>query len=286
MKLLAFDYGASSGRAILGEFDGSRLTLSELHRFSSDPVMMNGTFTWDFPRLFFELKKGILKALQAGHKDIAGIGIDTWGVDFGLLSAQGELLGNPVHYRDARTDGMIELACSRSSEKEIYDTTGIAFQKFNTLYQLLAMAEKKSVLLENADTLLFIPDLFNYYLTGEKVCEYTITSTSQLYDPVRGGWAAELIRKIIPGFRTGILPNVVPAGTKLGTLSAGICEELGAAPIPVIAVAEHDTGSAVVSVPFYDQKSAYLSSGTWSLLGVELDRPIINDKMRELNYTN
>lgn len=286
MKLLAFDYGASSGRAILGEFDGSRLTLSELHRFSSDPVMMNGTFTWDFPRLFFELKKGILKALQAGHKDIAGIGIDTWGVDFGLLSAQGELLGNPVHYRDARTDGMIELACSRSSEKEIYDTTGIAFQKFNTLYQLLAMAEKKSVLLENADTLLFIPDLFNYYLTGEKVCEYTITSTSQLYDPVSGGWAAELIRKIIPGFRTGILPNVVPAGTKLGTLSAGICEELGAAPIPVIAVAEHDTGSAVVSVPFYDQKSAYLSSGTWSLLGVELDRPIINDKMRELNYTN
>lgn len=168
MKLLAFDYGASSGRAILGEFDGSRLTLSELHRFSSDPVMMNGTFTWDFPRLFFELKKGILKALQAGHKDIAGIGIDTWGVDFGLLSAQGELLGNPVHYRDARTDGMIELACSRSSEKEIYDTTGIAFQKFNTLYQLLAMAEKKSVLLENADTLLFIPDLFNYYLTGRK----------------------------------------------------------------------------------------------------------------------
>ena len=188
MKLLAFDYGASSGRAILGEFDGSRLTLSELHRFSSDPVMMNGTFTWDFPRLFFELKKGILKAYQAGHKEIAGIGIDTWGVDFGLLSRQGELLGNPVHYRDARTDGMIELACSRSSEKEIYDTTGIAFQKFNTLYQLLAMAEKKSVLLENADTLLFIPDLFNYYLTGEKLCEYTITSTSQLYDPVRGGW--------------------------------------------------------------------------------------------------
>ena len=148
--------------------------------------MMNGTFTWDFPRLFFELKKGILKAYQAGHKEIAGIGIDTWGVDFGLLSRQGELLGNPVHYRDARTDGMIELACSRSSEKEIYDTTGIAFQKFNTLYQLLAMAEKKSVLLENADTLLFIPDLFNYYLTGEKLCEYTITSTSQLYDPVRG----------------------------------------------------------------------------------------------------
>ncbi len=286
MKLLAFDYGASSGRAILGEFDGSKLSLSELHRFASDPVMMNGTFTWDFPRLFFELKKGILKAYNAGHKEIASLGIDTWGVDFGLLSKQGELLGNPVHYRDTRTDGMIELACRRSSEKEIYDTTGIAFQKFNTLYQLLAMAENKSVILENADTLLFIPDLFNYYLTGEKFCEYTITSTSQLYDPVKGGWARDLIRKVIPGFDTGILPEVIPAGTKIGTLSASICEELGTSAIPVIAVAEHDTGSAVVSVPFYDKKSAYLSSGTWSLLGLELDRPIINDKMRALNYTN
>ena len=286
MKLLAFDYGASSGRAILGEFDGSKLSLSELHRFSSDPVMMNGTFTWDFPRLFFELKRGILKAVQAGHSDIDGIGIDTWGVDFGLLSKQGDLLGNPVHYRDVRTDGMIELACERSSAKEIYDTTGIAFQKFNTLYQLLAMAENQSVLLKDADTLLFIPDLFNYYLTGEKYCEYTITSTSQLYDPVKGGWAKDLIRKVIPGINTDILPEVIPAGTKVGVLSQSICEELGVPPIPVIAVAEHDTGSAVVSVPFYDKKSAYLSSGTWSLLGLELDKPVINDKMRELNYTN
>lgn len=286
MKLLAFDYGASSGRAILGEFDGSKLSLSELHRFSSDPVMLNNTFTWDFPRLFFELERGIVKAHNAGHKDIAGIGIDTWGVDFGLLSKQGELLGNPVHYRDTRTDGMIELACKRSSAKEIYDTTGIAFQKFNSLYQLLAMAENKSAILENAETLLFIPDLFNYYLTGEKFCEYTITSTSQLYDPVKGDWAKDLIRKVIPGFNTGILPKVIPAGTKIGCLTKGICEELGVSSVPVIAVAEHDTGSAVVSVPFYDKKSAYLSSGTWSLLGLELDKPVINDKMREMNYTN
>ncbi len=286
MKILAFDYGASSGRAILGEYDGSKLTLSEIHRFSSDPVMMNGTFTWDFPRLFFELKRGILKAYNAGHRDIAGIGIDTWGVDFGLISKSGELLGNPVHYRDTRTDGMIELACTRSSEKEIYDTTGIAFQKFNTLYQLLSMAENKSVILENADTLLFVPDLFNYYLTGKKYCEYTITSTSQLYDPVKGDWAADLIKKVIPGFDTSILPEVIPAGTRIGDLSDDICEELGIDPVPVIAVAEHDTGSAVVSVPFYDKKSAYLSSGTWSLLGLELDKPVINDKMRELNYTN
>lgn len=286
MKILAFDYGASSGRAILGEFDGEKVTLTELHRFSSDPVMMNGTFTWDFPRLFFEMKRGILNAYNAGHKDIASIGIDTWGVDFGLLSKNGELLGNPVHYRDTRTDGMIELACTRSSEKEIYDITGIAFQKFNTLYQLLALAEQNSVILKNADTLLFIPDLFNYYLTGEKYCEYTITSTSQLFDPVKGEWAVDLIKKVIPGINTDILPEVIPAGTKVGTLSESICRELGVAPIPVIAVAEHDTGSAVVSVPFFDKKSAYLSSGTWSLLGLELDKPVINDKMRELNYTN
>lgn len=286
MKVLAFDYGASSGRAILGDFDGKKITLTELHRFGSDPVMMNETFTWDFLRLFFELKKGILNTYNAGHSDIASIGIDTWGVDFGLLSKDGELLGNPVHYRDSRTDGMIELACQRSSAKEIFDVTGIAFQKFNTLYQLLAMKEKNSVLLENADTLLFIPDLLNYYLTGKKYCEYTITSTSQLYDPVKGEWAKELIEKVIPGFNTDILPEVIPAGTQVGTLSDSICDELGVKPVPVIAVAEHDTGSAVVSVPFYDTKSAYLSSGTWSLLGLELDKPVINDKMRELNYTN
>lgn len=286
MKVLAFDYGASSGRAILGEFDGKKITLTELHRFNSDPVMMNETFTWDFLRLFFELKQGIVKTYNAGHKDIASIGIDTWGVDFGLLSKEGELLGNPVHYRDNRTDGMIELACTRSSEKEIFDTTGIAFQKFNTLYQLLAMKESNSILLENADTLLFVPDLFNYFLTGKKYCEYTITSTSQLYDPVKGEWAKDLIKKVIPGFNTDILPEVIPAGTNIGNLTDNICNELGVKPVPVIAVAEHDTGSAVVSVPFYDTKSAYLSSGTWSLLGLELDKPIINDKMRELNYTN
>ena len=227
MKVLAFDYGASSGRAILGDFDGKKITLTELHRFGSDPVMMNETFTWDFLRLFFELKKGILNTYNAGHSDIASIGIDTWGVDFGLLSKDGELLGNPVHYRDSRTDGMIELACQRSSAKEIFDVTGIAFQKFNTLYQLLAMKEKNSVLLENADTLLFIPDLLNYYLTGKKYCEYTITSTSQLYDPVKGEWAKELIEKVIPGFNTDILPEVIPAGTQVGPLTDNICEELG-----------------------------------------------------------
>jgi len=283
-EILAFDYGASSGRAILGLFDGNKLSLEETHRFSSDPVMMNGTFTWDFLRLFFEMKKGILKTYNAGHKNIASMGVDTWGVDFGLIDKTGSLLGNPVHYRDKRTDGMIELACSISSEKEIFDNTGIAFQKFNTLYQLLAMSQAKSPILANADKLLFIPDLFNYYLTGEKFCEYTITSTSQMYNPVKKEWAYDLLGKL--GIRSDILPPVISTGTKIGGFTSGLCEELGVPSIPVIAVAEHDTGSAVVSVPFAEKGSAFLSSGTWSLLGVELDEPIINDKTRALNYTN
>ena len=286
MKVLAFDYGASSGRAILGTYDGGKLTLEEMHRFASDPVMMNKTFTWDFLRLFHEMKTGLLKTYNAGHKDLAGMGVDTWGVDFGLLSKKGNLLGNPVHYRDTRTDGMIEAACKISSEKEIYGETGIAFQKFNTLYQLMAMDRDNDPILENAETLLFIPDLFNYFLTGEKFCEYTITSTSQLYNPVKQAWATDLIKKLAPGMNTNILPGVIPAGTKIGNIGAGICSELGINSIPVIAVAEHDTASAVVSVPFIDKRSAYLSSGTWSLLGVELDSPIINDTTRTLNYTN
>lgn len=286
MKILAFDYGASSGRAIVGTYENKILSLKEVHRFASDPVYMNDVFTWDFLRLFLELKSGILKAYQGGDSDIASIGIDTWGVDFGLLSKDGQLLGNPIHYRDSRTDGMIEKACLRVPAEKIYEITGIAFQKFNTLYQLLALNEADSVLLKDADCLLFIPDLFNYFLTGEKKCEYTITSTAQLYDPVKGDWAYDLIKEVCPKVNTDIFPEVIPAGTKVGNLSESICNELGVKSIPVIGVAEHDTGSAVVSVPFYDTKSAYLSSGTWSLLGVELEKPIINETTRTLNYTN
>lgn len=284
MKILAFDYGASSGRSILGDFDGNKLTLTETHRFNSDPVMLNNTFTWDFLRLFFEMKKGITNTVNAGFKDIASIGVDTWGVDFGLLGKNGQLLGNPAHYRDTRTDGMIEKAASIISKKDIYGETGIAFQKFNTLYQLLAMKEAGDPLLELADTMLFVPDLFNYFLTGEKYCEYTITSTSQMYNPVKDDWAYDMLKKL--GIRTDFLPKVISSGTKLGGLTKSIQEELGVGAIPVIAVAEHDTGSAVVSVPYVEKGAAFLSSGTWSLLGIELDKPIINETVRGLNYTN
>lgn len=283
-KLLAFDYGASSGRAILGTYNGKTLDLKEVHRFLSDPVMLNGSFHWDILRLFHEMKQGILNVMKSGEKDISGIGVDTWGVDFGLLGPKGELLGNPYHYRDGRTEGMIEIASQWVPKKEIYEQTGIAFQKFNTLYQLLAMKTENSPLLEKASTLLFIPDLLNYFLTGEKVTEYTIASTSQMYNPVAGDWAGSLLSKL--GIPQNILTPVVPSGTLVGRVSPSIASELNASGIPVIAVAGHDTGSAVVSVPATTEKYAYLSSGTWSLMGVELPSPIINEKTFRLNYTN
>ncbi|HHW00835.1 MAG TPA: rhamnulokinase [Clostridiaceae bacterium] len=284
LKLLAFDYGASNGRAILGSFDGNKLKLEEVHRFPNDPVMANGTFYWDVLRLYHEMKQGILKCVKSGNGDIAGIGVDTWGVDFGLLGPSGELLGNPVHYRDSRTEGMIEEACKLVPKREIFERTGIAFQKFNSLYQLLAMKLNNSPILEKASTLLFMPDLLRYFLTGEKSTEFTIASTAQMLDAKNGGWDFTLLRKL--GLPDNIYTDIINPGKVTGRLSKSVCEELGVSDIPVIAVAEHDTGSAVVSVPAEDEKYAYLSSGTWSLLGVELDKPIINDDTYNLNYTN
>lgn len=284
LKLLAFDFGASSGRAILGRFDGEKLELEEVHRFPSDPVTIRGSFHWDVLRLFHEMKQGILKCVKSGEKEIAGIGVDTWGVDFGLLGPSGELLGNPYHYRDARTEGMIEEACKIVPRREIYEETGIAFQKFNTLYQLLAMKTSNSPLLEVASTMLFMPDLFNYFLTGEKACEYTIASTSQMYNPQKGDWARSLLSRL--GIPDRILTRVITAGTVIGPVSREISAEVGLGNTPVIAVAEHDTGSAVVSVPVTEGRFAYLSSGTWSLMGVELPKPIISDITYTLNYTN
>lgn len=284
IKLLAFDYGASSGRGILGSFDGEVLKLDEVHRFSNDPVTVNGTFYWDILRLYHELKQGVVKCVKSGSRDVAGIGIDTWGVDFGLIDATGQLLGNPYHYRDNRTDGMMEAAQKVISRREIYEQTGTQFQKFNTLYQLLSMKLSGSPLLEKADKMLFIPDLLNYFLTGIKASEFTIASTSQMYSYKTGGWAKDMLEKLeIP---TGVLAGIIDAGTVLGSMKRDVAGGLGLGDTPVIAVAGHDTGSAVVSVPAAEGKYAYLSSGTWSLLGVEIDSPIINETTFKLNYTN
>lgn len=284
LRVLAFDYGASSGRGILGKFDGEKLYLEELHRFASDPVMLGDSFHWDILRLFHEMKQGILKCAKSGQGDISSIGIDTWGVDFGLLGPRGELLGNPYHYRDTRTDGMIEAATKIVSARELYQHTGIQFQKFNTLYQLLAMRLNNDAILDKAETLLLIPDLLNYFLTGEKASEWTIASTTQMCDANSRTWAKELLTKL--GIPTGMLTDIIQPGTQLGTLRNSITEELGIGKVPVIAVAEHDTGSAVVSVPATEGRYAYISSGTWSLLGVESSTPVISDRTCDLNYTN
>jgi len=282
-KFLAFDFGASSGRAILANFDGEKITLEEKHRFSNDPVLVNGGMYWDVLRLFHEIKQGILKCANSGDRDIDCIGIDTWGVDYGLLDADDQLLGNPYHYRDTRTDGMFEKAFAMVPKQEIFEKTGIAFNWFNTIYQLLSA--KGTTALKEAKTLLFMPDLLNFFLTGEKRCEYTIASTSQMYDSAKQDWAYDLLEKM--GIPTDLFAPIIYPGEQVGVLTEAIAEELGVGRIPVMAVASHDTGSAVASVPVCDNKDfIYISSGTWSLMGTELDTPIVNELALDKNYTN
>ncbi len=284
-KFLAFDFGASSGRAMLAKFDGEKITLEEKHRFSNDPVTINGDLHWDVLRLFHEIKQGILKCANSGDRDIDCIGIDTWGVDYGLLDEHDKLLGNPYHYRDTRTEGMYEEAFKRVPKEEIFKETGIAFNWFNTVYQLLAARLSGDTALKNAKTLLFMPDLFNFFLTGVKKTEYTIASTAQMFDSVKHEWCYDMLKKLdIP---TDILTDVIYPGETVGTLKPELAEELGIAEVPVIAVASHDTGSAVASVPVVDKKDfIYISSGTWSLMGVELDKPNLSDAALEYNFTN
>lgn len=284
-KVLAFDFGASGGRAVMGEYNGEKLSLTELHRFSNDPVMLGGTFYWDFLRLFHDIKLGISKAVISGNKDIISLGIDTWGVDFGLLDNDGRLLENPVHYRDERTVGMQEEVFKSIPKNELYDKTGIQFQNFNTVFQLYYLASKRKDLLERAQTMLLMPDLFNYFLTGNKATEYSIASTGQLLNPYTGDWERSIISSL--GLPERIFTNIVDPGTKVGTLLPSICEELGALPCAVYAVSGHDTAAAVAAVPVKKGENyAYLSCGTWSLLGLETEKPIINEKTFTLNYTN
>ncbi len=281
-KVLAFDFGASSGRAMCGTFDGEKITIEELHRFSNDPVILNGTMYWDVLRLFFEIKQGLIKAKKCGH--IESIGIDTWGVDFGLIDREGRLLENPVHYRDARTEGMLEESFHLIDKKRFYEITGNQFMEINTAFQLLYLLKNRKDLLERADKMLLMPDLFNYFLTGEKKAEYSIASTTQLLDAKEGKWSDEVISAL--GLPKEIFPEIVPTGTKIGQLSEEICGELGLDRIDVIAAAGHDTQAAMVAVPASEDDFIFLSCGTWSLLGTELEAPIINEKSEFYNITN
>lgn len=284
MKLIAYDFGASSGRAVLGKYNGERLDTEELWRFSNDPVAVGNTLYWDTLRLLHETKQGLYAAKRAFHTDIAGIGIDTWGVDFGLLDACGELIGNPVHYRDARTTGKMAKAVSILTKEKIYNETGIQFMEINTLYHLMALAEHSPDLLQRAKTLLFTPDLLGYFLTGVKTCERTIASTSQMLHPITGKWSYNILDKLnIP---THMLLPVVEPLQSLGSLSASVMDEIGIGAVRVFTIGGHDTASAVVAVPAEEKGFAYLSSGTWSLMGVELDSPILSELAFNLNVTN
>src|ERR687889_2142326 len=276
---LAVDLGAESGRVVLGRFDGGRVSLEEVHRFPNTAVKLPDGLHWDILRIFSEIKEGLAKA--AREVRVEGVGIDSWGVDFGLLDGDGALVSNPYHHRDPRTEGLVEKTFGLVPKEEIYRTTGIQFLPINTLNQLLAM--RGSALLEAAEAMLLIPDLINYWLTGEIACEYTNATTTQLLDLQEGGWAGDLFEGM--GLPSHILAHIVQPTTQLGPLLPEVAEEVGAGP-PVFAVASHDTASAVVAVPAEGEHFAYISSGTWSLVGVELAAPVLTEASRRANFTN
>lgn len=282
-KMLAFDLGAESGRAILGAFDGGRLRLDLVHRFPNSPVRTLDFLHWDILFLYQELLNGLRKA-DRDHGPLDALGVDSWGVDFGLLGRNGVLLGNPRHYRDPHTEGIMEAAFARVSRAEIFRRTGLQFLRFNTLFQLLALKRNQSPLLDVAEHLLLIADLFHYFFTGNKTAEYTNASTTQMLDPAKRTWAMDLVGAF--GLPTRMLGPLVTPGTVLGPLRNSVASDVGIRPLPVIAPATHDTGAAVAAVPAKGTSWAYISSGTWSLMGVEIPAPILSDEALAFNFTN
>jgi rhamnulokinase len=282
-KLLAFDLGAESGRGVLGHFDGRKLELEVVHRFANTPVRTLDALHWDVLHLYHEMLQ-TLRICAAQHGGLDSLGVDTWGVDFALLGRNGTLLGNPRHYRDPHTEGIMDSTFARIPRAELFRATGLQFMRFNTLFQLLALQRDRSPLLDVAETMLMIPDLFHWFFTGLKVVEYTNASTTQMLDPQTRGWAFDLVRRL--GLPARILGTIVAPGTVLGPLRASVASETGLTPVPVIAPATHDTGSAIAAVPASAASWAYISSGTWSLMGVELPQPLVNDQALAINFTN
>ncbi len=280
-RVLAADLGASGGRVMLGTYDGTRIGLKELHRFSNDPVFLNGTMYWDFLRQFHEIKQGLIKAKPYGLID--SLGVDTWGVDFGLVDGKGCLLENPVHYRDKRTKGMLGKAFEKIDPDRFYQITGSQFMEINSVFQLLALKEQRPELLDRAEKLLMMPDLFNYFLSGVMAWEYSIASTTQLLDAKGQTWSEEILCCLDLPRR--LLGPVVPCGTVLGSLKLEICEELGINPAAVIAAAGHDTQSALAAVPA-EEEFVFISCGTWALFGTELSEPLLTPLSRHYNITN
>lgn len=289
MTYLAIDFGGGSGRVIAGtitdEKGGKKLTMQLVHRFQNRQVRLGNHVYWDFPALFEDMKTGLKKAAQLGLK-VSGIAIDTWGVDFGFIDRDGNLVGNPVCYRDARTNGMAERFFADVDRTAHYAVNGTQVMEINTLFQLLSLKLADSPQLQIADKLLFTPDLFSYFLTGEANTEYTIASTSEMLDARKRDWDWQLIDSL--GLPRHLFCPIVMPGTVRGRLRKDIAEETGLGEVDVIAVGSHDTASAVAAVPATDdeQPVAFISSGTWSLLGVEINEPILTEEARRAEFTN
>jgi rhamnulokinase len=283
LHMLAFDFGASSGRAVLGIFDGKQIRFEEVHRFTNEPVWVNGRFYWDILRLWHEVKVGLSKALAQGIA-ISSIGVDTWGVDYGLLDNKGQLLANPHHYRDQRTVPVMNALVQRYGEDYFYERSGVQFMSFNTVFQLAEDIQNQPELMKLADKALLMPDLFNYLLTGQQATEFSIASTTGLMNVQTRSWDREMLNAI--GLAPEKLLPIIPAGTRLGVLTQSFCDELGCRPIPVVAVAGHDTAAAIAAAPLASPEAGFLSSGTWSLLGVENQEPLVTAAARKMNFTN
>ena len=284
-NFLAIDLGASNGRVVLGQLENKQIKLSELHRFINQPVLVQGHFHWDVLRLWSEIKTGLKQYSQNYKQPLAGISIDTWGVDFALIDASGELLGNPYFYRDKRTQGMPELISKIIAKSKIYNSTGIQDMDINSLYQIYSLVINKKPQLTIAKTLLFMPDLFIYWLSGQKYAEYTIASTSQILDANSKDWAYPILEKL--AITSDILPKIIEPGTIVGNILPELAQETSLnSNTPIIAAAGHDTANAVAAIPNLSPDSIYISSGTWSLVGIETDKPITDQEMMELNFTN
>lgn len=286
---LAIDMGASSGRHVVGCFDGKRLTLEEVYRFDNAGVEVLGHLYWDLLGLWTHVRNGMRAAGARFGREVASVGVDTWGVDFGLLGRDDQLLGNPYHYRDSRTNGMMERAFTIVSREEIFRHTGLQFMQFNSLYQLLAMKLANSQILQMAERLLMMPDLFHWLMTGQKSNEFTDATTTQFYNPIKGDWAAEMLAKF--DLPSRILGPIVEPGTDLGPLRPNLAAESGLVSAHVVLPGTHDTASAVMAVPAASRPGerpdwCYISLGTWALLGVESPQPLVSDKVLALNFTN
>jgi rhamnulokinase len=284
-RFIAFDLGAESGRAVVGALDGGRIDLTEIHRFPTGGTEILETLYWDVLRFYDNLREALALYGRDYGRALGGIGIDTWGVDFGLFDAHGALVANPVHYRDARTDGMMDEAFRRMPREEIFRHTGIQFLQLNTIFQLLSLVVARSPWLAATRRLLLMPGIFNYFLTGRQVAEFTHATTTQLYDPRRGAWSDAVVDALdIP---REILPEIIEPGSVVAPLRPNLAEEAGLDAVDVIAPGCHDTACAVAAVPAEGGDDwAYLSSGTWSLMGVELREPIIDDAALAYNVTN